>query len=128
MSGNGGTAEKICLLETHADGHVLVAVPRRAADLQLSGDHDSYVPVSMASGSQGAAKRPYADKVAPREGVAGGTGAIRPSRGAEDTYAQARTLFRAMVHMPHYAEEVRTSMLRRWGGGPFSIALASAGI
>ena len=34
-------------------------------------------------------------------------GALRPSRGAEDVYAQARTLFRAMVQLPHYAEEVR---------------------
>lgn len=40
-------------------------------------------------------------------------GALRPSRGAEDVYAQARTLFRAMVQLPHYAEEVRVQSVRR---------------
>lgn len=42
-----------------------------------------------------------------RERGAGSAGDIRPSRGAEDIYVQARTLFRAMVQMPQYAEEVK---------------------
>lgn len=41
-----------------------------------------------------------------RERGAGSAGDIRPSRGAEDIYVQARTLFRAMLQMPQYAEEV----------------------
>lgn len=76
--------------------------------MQLVGDNDWCLPASMASGSQGIANLSSADGgVASRERVPGNTGVLRPSRGAEDVYAQARTLFRAMVQMPHYAEEVR---------------------
>lgn len=76
---------------------------------QLVGDHDWCLPTSMASGSQ--ANLSSADgSSALRERT---PGALRPSRGAEDVYAQARTLFRAMVQLPHYAEEVRTQKLRR---------------
>lgn len=70
---------------------------------QLVGDHDWCLPASMASGSQ--ANLSSADgSAALRERA---PNALRPSRGAEDVYAQARTLFRAMVQLPHYAEEVR---------------------
>lgn len=82
--------------------------------LQMLGDHDWYFPASMASGSQGVAKLSSADgSASSRERVAGSVGALRPSRGAEDVYAQARTLFRAMVQMPHYAEEVSSGLCRR---------------
>lgn len=69
---------------------------------QLVGDHDWCLPASMASGSQ--ANLSSADgSASSRERP---PGALRPSKGAEDVYAQARTLFRAMVQLPHYAEEV----------------------
>lgn len=78
----------------------------RDVDLQLVGDQDSFLPVSMASGSQPIAKRSSADSVVSRERTTGGSAEIRPSRGAEDILAQSRTLFRAMVQMPHYTVEV----------------------
>lgn len=62
----------------------------------------------MASGSQPIAKRSSADSVVSRERTTGGFAEIRPSRGAEDILAQSRTLFRAMVQMPHYTIEVST--------------------
>lgn len=75
---------------------------------QLVGDNDWCLPTSMSSGSQGVANLSSADgDVSSRERITGNAGVLRPSRGAEDVYAQARTLFRAMVQMPHYAEEVR---------------------
>lgn len=86
----------------------LVAVLCRDVNLQLVGDQDSFFPVSMASGQQTIAKRSSADGVASRERVPGSFTDIRPSRGAEDILAQSRTLFRAMVQMPHYTEEVST--------------------
>lgn len=62
----------------------------------------------MASGSQGVANLSSADGgVASRERAPGNAGVLRPSRGAEDVHAQARTLFRAMIQMPQYAGEVR---------------------
>ncbi|CAM9200267.1 unnamed protein product [Ectocarpus fasciculatus] len=87
----------------------------RTMNAKMLGDHDWCFPASMASGSQGVAKFSSADgSAASRDRVAGSVGALRPSRGAEDVYAQARTLFRAMVQMPHYAEEIgeilRTSL------------------
>ena len=76
---------------------------------QLAVDHDWCLPASMASGAQ--ANLSSADgSVASRERVVGSTGALRPSRGAEDVYAQARTLFRAMVQVPHYSDEVRRAL------------------
>lgn len=76
---------------------------------QLAGDHDWCLPASMSSGAQ--ANLNSADgSVASRERLAGSAGALRPSRGAEDVYAQARTLFRAMVQVPHYSEEVRRAL------------------
>lgn len=83
--------------------------------VQLSEDQDSFFPASMGSSAQTIAKRtgadanrgnPSASVIAPRERGASGAGDIRPSKGAEDVYVQARTLFRAMVQMPHYSEEV----------------------
>eukprot|EP00752_Nemacystus_decipiens_P010121 g9020.t1 len=74
----------------------------RAMNAKLVVDHDWCLPASMASGSQ--ANLNSADgSAASRERA---PGALRPSRGAEDVYAQARTLFRAMVQLPHYVEEI----------------------
>lgn len=78
--------------------------------LQLVEDHDWCFPASMASGSQGVSTLSSADgNMTSRELVTASVGALRPSRGTEDTHVQARTLFRAMVQMPNYAEEVRAS-------------------
>ena len=74
------------------------------------GDNDRFFPASMASGSQALSKVGAADDGASRERASGRVGALHPSRGAEDMYDQACTLFRAMVQMPHYKEEVRASM------------------
>lgn len=63
----------------------------------------------MGVGSQAVAKLGSADSAAARERVSSSIGALRPSRGAEGIYAQARTLFRAMIQIPHYAEEVSPS-------------------
>lgn len=94
------------------------------AMLQMLGDHDWCFPASMASGSQGVAKFSSADgSAASRERVAGSVGALRPSRGAEDVYAQARTLFRAMVQMPHYAEEVSSGLL---GAHPIEMGMVKS--
>lgn len=76
---------------------------------QLVGDHDWCLPASMASGSQANLSSADGSGVS-RERT---PGALRPSRGAEDVYAQARTLFRAMVQLPHYAEEVRAHSMPR---------------
>lgn len=64
----------------------------------------------MASGSQALSKIGANDGAASRERTPGSVGALHPSRGAEDMYGQACTLFRAMVQMPHYKDEVRTSL------------------
>ncbi|CAM9666114.1 unnamed protein product [Scytosiphon promiscuus] len=73
---------------------------------ELVEDHDWCFPVSMASG-QGVANLSSADgNMTSRERATGGVGALRPSRGTEDVHSQARILFRAMVQMPHYAEEI----------------------
>lgn len=76
---------------------------------QLAGDHDWCLPASMASGAQTNLSSTDGG-VASRERVVGSAGVLRPSRGAEDVYAQARTLFRAMVQVPHYSEEVRKAL------------------
>lgn len=82
---------------------------RSRTDWQLVGDHDRFLPASMASGSQPNLSSADGSAVSRERAL----GALRPSRGAEDVYAQARTLFRAMVQLPHYAEEVRVQMLWR---------------
>lgn len=85
---------------------------------QLVLDQDSFFPTTMPSSTQAGTKRGPVDanrgnapttSMGARERGAGGAGHIRPSRGAEDIYIQARTLFRAMVQMPQYAEEVNLS-------------------
>lgn len=95
----------ICQLTSQA-----IALTRDTADVQLVGDNDWFFPASMATGSQALSKVVPADGAASRERVPGSFGALHPSRGAEDIYAQACTLFRAMVQMPHYAEEVGAAM------------------
>lgn len=87
-----------------------IPLTRGTADLQLVGDNDWFFPASMATGSQALSKVGPTDGAASRERAPGSVGALHPSRGAEDMYAQACTLFRAMVQMPHYAEEVRASI------------------
>lgn len=64
----------------------------------------------MASGSQVLSKVGATDGAASRERAPGSVGVLHPSRGAEDIFGQACTLFRAMVQMPHYKEEVRSSL------------------
>eukprot|EP00903_Cladosiphon_okamuranus_P010322 g9766.t1 len=88
----------------------LLGADCRTMNAQLMGDHDWCLPASMASGSQPNLSSADGSGIS-RERT---PGALRPSRGAEDVYAQARTLFRAMVQLPHYAEEIgeilRTSL------------------
>lgn len=67
----------------------------------------------MAASAQASAKRTTeasrtgaSSGIAIRERAPNMDGSIQPSKGAEDVYVQARTLFKAMVQMPHYSEEV----------------------
>lgn len=87
---------------------------RDAPRVQLVGDQDSFLPRSMASSIQAGAKRSPAETsrgvassgITIRDRGSSSFGQIQPSKGAEDVYVQARTLFRAMVQIPHYSEEV----------------------